>query len=363
MEASERAPVVQFSAGSCLRGQRPHLPCERCAEACSVEAISLVGSGPRIDPATCLGCGACAAACPVGALAAPGFMPPPGTEKVLRIDCARVPRHLRACEDWAVPCHAGVTPALLVGQAPLDAPLRIEVVDRGWCAACPAARDANQAALLTARLQSAFAGIAGVAVVPREAPLDPARAGAPGSGPERNRRAVFRALLTRVPAVPRGGILAERAALAARAPHAALQPGVEIADSCADHGVCSAACPTGALARSEDEAGLLALRFSPARCIECGRCAEVCPEQALALRPRMSVSDRTVVLRETATAVCSRCERRFVPVHDQDTECPGCRKDSGLFQDLRRSLARGAVSPPVSARLASAPASSSGGTP
>ena len=362
---SERAPAARIAVDRCLRGTRPHVPCDRCAASCGVGAISLATVLPRLDAGACLGCGACAAVCPVGAIASAGFAPPPRRNVHIHVECARVPERLRMDDAWAVPCHAGVTLSLLASEAPLATRSRVDVMDRGLCTKCPTARGQNQAALLAERLHAALDRVAPGACSVRciEAPLDPMRADPPGTGASRSRRAVFRALLSGASPIHNAGTLAERAALSALGPEAVLHPLIEIGAGCADHGVCSAACPTGALARHEGEDGTLALHFAPSRCIECGRCAEVCPEHALALRPHAAATGAAMVLRQITMPVCTGCERHFVPEHDGDTECPACRKDRGLFQDLRRSLAGLLATSTLSARPAGLPASSSGGTP
>jgi len=361
---SERAPIARILVDRCLRGTRPHVPCDRCAVACGVKAISLAAMSPWVDDVACLGCGACAATCPTGAIAMPGFAPPARRDANLRIECARVPERLRADNAWTVPCFAGVTLPLVASEAPLATRLDIDVIDRGLCPTCPVAHRHNQAALLAEKLRAALDRAAPGACSVRcvKTPLDPMRADPPGTGASRSRRAVFRALLSGAPRTHDAGILAERAALSVLDPQAMLHPLIEIGAGCADHGVCSAACPTGALVRDDAEDGTLTLRFAPGRCVECGRCGEVCPENALSLRPHATVAGDAMVLRHVARPVCTGCERHFVPEHDGDTECPACRKDAGLFQDLRRSLAGLSAASTRSTRPAGPPASSSGGT-
>lgn len=360
-EGADRASAARIIPDRCLRGRRPSLACDRCRSACNAGAVSLASAIPEIATAACLGCGACVAACPTGAVVAAGFAPPPLGGPVLRIECARVPRHLRSEDGWTVPCHAGVTPSLLMAEAAQGAACRVEVIDRGWCRTCPAAGDASPAESLAARLEEAFVGAEGWSAERVEEPLDPALAEPAGTGPERNRRAVFRALLAGTPSPHRQGVLADRAARAALNPLAPVRPQITISTACADHGVCNAACPTGALRRTSDDEGRLTLHFAPDRCIECGRCAEVCPERALQLRTGATASVEPVLLREVTMAVCVRCETRFVAGDTDDAECPGCRKDAGLFHDLRRSLSRPAFSPASPAASSGAVASPSGG--
>jgi len=361
-ERSEHAPAARRVAGQCLLERRPFTPCDRCVDACRVKAITLISGTVHIDKANCLGCGACEAACPTGAITASGFSAPPRLRHdALHISCARVPASLRTEDAWVVPCFRGVTIALLAAEAALSRDLRIVIDDHGWCPNCPASAGTDEAGRLHARLESALATPGQRRVRIESRPLDARHALPPGSGPKRSRRAVFQALLAGPTPTRRSGALADRAALAALDPAALVHPILAIGDACADHGVCSAACPTGALRRTSDDEGRLTLRFEPDKCIECGRCAEVCPEHALQLRLSVTAAVEPVVLREVMMAVCVRCESQFVAGDDGDIECPGCRKDAGLFHDLRRSLSRPAFSPASPAASSGAVASPSGG--
>jgi ferredoxin len=158
------------------------------------------------------------------------------------------------------------------------------------------------------------------------------------SGPER------RAFLRTILGVPHGGnvprrLPAERIALlrqlAARwdgklAPGAV--PDIQVSESCAQHGVCAAVCPTNALRpyAAEKYAGL---EFNPGACIACGVCVLVCPEGALALRPlspaHKSASVPHMISRH-AQSTCARCDDQFAARGDEDL-CLACRKDAALF--------------------------------
>lgn len=162
----------------------------------------------------------------------------------------------------------------------------------------------------------------------------------PESGPER--RAFFRAVLRTSlpgPADSRRPLPADRIALlrqvAARwegrlAPGAI--PEIQVSDACADHGVCAAVCPTGALRRYAGE-GYAGLEFEPAACIACGVCAVVCPQNALAIRAREAANGSAGAARQVSRhsqRSCARCDEEFA-AHGEDELCPACRKDVGLL--------------------------------
>jgi Fe-S-cluster-containing hydrogenase component 2 len=56
------------------------------------------------------------------------------------------------------------------------------------------------------------------------------------------------------------------------------------------------------------------LRFVEKNCIQCGLCANTCPEDAITLVPRMSFADtrnQAVLLNETEPFCCIRCNKPF----------------------------------------------------
>lgn len=71
------------------------------------------------------------------------------------------------------------------------------------------------------------------------------------------------------------------------------------------------ACPTGALSDNPDRA---MLRFTESICVQCGLCEATCPEDAIALQPRLDFqawNARQRVLKEEDPFHCIGCGKPF----------------------------------------------------
>lgn len=109
-------------------------------------------------------------------------------------------------------------------------------------------------------------------------------------------------------------------------------PELRSSNACANHGVCAAVCPTGALRRFE-EPGFTGLEFDAAECFACGACVVVCPKEALGLEARGTGEAPAKLERITRHAMraCARCDDEFAG-RGEDELCPACRKDVALFK-------------------------------
>lgn len=377
------AQQPRYLAVACLPRRQRADGCDACRLACPVDAVLFTDDGLALH-ADCIGCGRCVSACPMGALDLPGAWPglPVGwTERErLGIDCRRVPEPLRA--DIVVPCLGALDAAALLALRAQASACDIELLDRGWCARCPAGGDDHPA---RAMLEVGATYLAGLDIPPASwprlvaAPLpvevarpvtaardgapmsrraflgriaEPARHAAPEPPPPEARQPV---------AAPAHASLARRrlndslAALAAgvgRSPPDTLYPRLRIdAEICRDHQGCARVCPTGALqAWREGDAG--GIRFHAGDCIDCGLCARHCPEQALRVTPVGAPRlDRDAVesawLTRHSRRRCVVCGSDFSgasDANDGDDDCDGpqlcdpCAKSRRLAGDMFRQF-------------------------
>lgn len=354
--------------------------CEACRYACPVDA--LLWEHDRLALlADCLGCGRCVPACPMGALDLPAMIQTAPTQSgTLQVDCRRVPAPLRA--GVSVPCLGGLDAAALLELAAAGQP--IELLDRGWCASCPAgggelsasfpaqAALDRAAALLSQRGWSATCLPRRVlAPLPEDVAL-PLPSGGSSDAPL-SRRGFFGRLakpikdITAQPVAPppsRPPVAAPpHASLAQTRLLAALQslPARDMGDGvtatppalpplltvvlqtgpeCRNHQGCTKVCPTGALRPYQDEVDgveVSGVRFDSRLCIDCGLCLKHCPERALVKKKAdAQTSGEWVTLSQHVSRRCVDCGSPYsVAVGQADSgRCDPCEKSRRLARDM-----------------------------
>lgn len=362
------SPVL-LHRNACVQLRSRYAECRHCERICPASALQL-GEGAMSLGQGCIGCGRCMAACPTGALQVRGFFPTlelQAKPAPVRIDCARAPQGA----DIRVPCLGGLSLSRLLAMRLAAGERELELLDRGWCADCPAAAGAKEhpAAKSLSRAQARLRD-AGMPerLLPRlaAAPLALAkRAPEKAVAPNLARRSVMGAFtrplqaaleaperrFAPAPAPERERVLGVLVKLAARYGGQVSQKlfhTVEVsASACQGHGVCAAGCPTGALRAHSAEGAARGLSHSSALCIGCGHCERVCPEQAV--RVVFGGGDAHGERRLVATFESCVCEACGTPLavtsarRGSRTVCERCAKSSALaraaFQQFHGSRA------------------------
>ena len=357
--APEAAPAVDASL--CL-SRVTNVACDRCAQICPRHAIS---TGPYIAPAACDRCWLCAAACPALAIRPPE--PPAAHFQV----------HVVQRGVVALSCNAGATggagTACLasLGEAAImrvfgDGAASV-ILETDQCAACPRRQGAAALNKLAQRVEALLEAFG----PGREIRL----ASAPKAGSAaRNGDLSRREALVRVRNGMAGhakalacdlliGVLGEpRQIEAGRAENrsrqlilqlrrlgAPVQPlgaaempwlALEADGSCSVCGLCTAACPTRALA-IHPSVDALALELNVAACVGCGRCLEACPAQALRRAENVLlepiIAGQALIVAQQRQARCPRCGTRYA-ANGCEEVCPSCKASASLAAWLKARL-------------------------
>ena len=336
--------------------------CGACLAACSGRALRVEAGSLRVDPLRCTSCGGCVPLCPTGALSVPGAALA-GTAAELEtllaegidaitLTCERSAASLTPaakersgyCSELAasltLPCLTMVSPGLLLGLLATGA--RVELAP---CPTCPNDQVVPNAvgfvervlhALdrgdLLERLSAPGAGRGGeaVAVVPRRVThrresltlLEPMATNAAVAG---------------VLAEPSDHLRADETILDDSAPSGVVRidPG-----ECTFCGACVLACPTGAIAWSQEDRELI---VDAVRCLGCGGCAVACPEETVHVMRGVDLQGlRTGPLRLRRSISSWTCQRCGATVDDDPILAPVARRlaDHGASATLVASLRR-----------------------
>ncbi len=313
----------------CAHSRASQTGCNRCLDVCPTGAITSQGDHVSVDPMACAGCGSCAALCPSGALT---YDAPPTDSLFVRVQTlAR-----------AFAAAGGTAPRLLVVNAHGSEMIQLAArFDRGLPAdVVPMEVEALNSfghAEILAALAAGFAKVDILlspkverAVQQRELDLAIAISGPDSaslldlSDPDALSNAMFAATAPAAIATPirpigtRRQITRQAAkALAPQADHLQLPEGAPYGAVLVDTGACSlclscvSLCPSGALGDNEDKPQL---RFQEDACLQCGICANTCPEQAITYEPRLNLTDTALsqaVVHEEEPFECVECGTPF----------------------------------------------------
>lgn len=348
----------------CVHTRHRAASCVRCVQACPVGAISLVGA-ICVDTKKCTGCGVCTTVCPSGAFEAvsPSAFELCGSaeaqaqqSQIVTFCCEN---HVAGADDTpedaiTVPCMGRIDESILLAAAAAGAET-ICLLD-GDCGSCERKRGSDVAICAAQQvncLLEAVGASSRLSIQSRPSAGAMLRA-AQADGPESTSRRAFFAMLwgaaervkERVTAAAVSGESHQRLAgygagreedvkyVPARwrimrtalknvhhHPGASIVNGdlwadITISNGCNGCQICAKSCPTGALAKTEQD-GRVELTFTAAHCTGCNVCAEVCCWNAIHVTSAVDL--RRVI--EGTTAMLALHEKETVEDLTAPMEC------------------------------------------
>ncbi|AVR96264.1 4Fe-4S binding protein [Pseudoduganella armeniaca] len=327
----EKPKYFAYKERLCAHGRNTLTGCNACVEICSAGAIAGAGDRIEVNPYLCAGCGACTTVCPTGALA---YAYPTATQLGRRLKTALQAYRAAGGSAPAILFHdatqesdnaPGVIPLALhhVASCGIDVWLSALAYGASGVAVRLTGTEAPQyVAALERQVALAQAIMDGLGYAGPHFTLGDAAACARGAMPPEpatfdiaaNERDTLEYALDHLhrhaPAQP------QTVALPAGAPFGAIALNTAACSLCM---ACVGACPAAALQGGDT---LPQLRFVEKNCVQCGLCANTCPEQAIRLVPRMSFKatrNTPFVLHGSQPFHCIRCDKPFGTVQMIET--------------------------------------------
>ena len=337
----EKPRYVEFRADLCAHSRSVRIGCTRCLDACPAGAITSAGDAVEIDPFVCGGCGMCHSVCPTGAAA---YAMPSAGDLLSRL------RTLLTAYEKA----GGAAPILLIHDTSFGTEMISAMAGHGrglpahvmpfsvnratqtgfdllanagayGAAGITILTDPKRADEMTALVgqvamaNAMFEGLGYDARVRIICEADPDRVEAdlwsietgtravPATYlPQGDKRGVQRLALSHLHR--NAPVPADIIGLPGGASLGAVSVNVEGCTLCL---ACVGVCPTGAMLDNPDAPQL---RFTEDACVQCGLCANTCPESVITLDPRLNFTDaasRPALIKEEEPAKCVRCGNAF----------------------------------------------------
>jgi ferredoxin len=299
----EKPRFFEYDAAICAHGRSGQIACSRCIESCPADAIVGLAEAIEVDPYKCQGGGVCASVCPTGAIR---YTYPRPADTLGRVQ-TMLHAYLQAGGEEPVVVFAASQDSDALGQFPVNwllitleelASVGLEVwlssLAYGACRVVlldtgSVPRRVTRA--LGLQLQTAQAILSGlgypadaIALHTRDSLGSSAPAALPriqpaGHYPLADKRQTAYLAIDHLQAQ------ALRPKPMANLPAGAPFGSAEVKESaCTLCLACVSACPGKALQDGYDRPEL---RFIEANCVQCGLCTRICPEDAIAISPRI----------------------------------------------------------------------------
>lgn len=335
----EKPKYFAYKSSICAHSRSQKVGCNQCIDVCSTDAISADGDHVKVEPHLCMGCGGCAIVCPSGAMT---YAYPSAPDLGRRVKTLLATYAKAGGRDACLLLHAENGRPALVNLARRGRGLPARVVPFEVHHVASVGLDVWLAALAHGACQIAVLATGSEAPEYRDALAKQMRIAdtiAQTLGYQGEHFRVFDgadmqaldaalwswpvALPVRVAATfaftadkrTTAALAIEHLAQHAPVPHREIPlpagaPFGTIAvdrDTCTMCLACVGSCPVGAILDNQETPQL---RFIEAKCVQCGLCEATCPENAIALTPRLSLSPEAKqprVLNEAAVFNCISC--------------------------------------------------------
>lgn len=328
----DKPKFFAYDARLCAHDSGTIPGCRACLEVCGAAAISSEKGAIRVNPYLCQGCGDCASACPSGALRYAWPAPAESLQAVRRMLQDFAPTGAAAPwllllpgeegENWRaeqaeiLPDHVLPFPLEALGAVGLEFWLAalafgaagVVLLDLPRLSDLTRANLDRQLSFGRALLEALGIGggrliFSAVPVFPKQTAVCPPATFACLDDKRDILHLALEHLWRHAPLQP------EATALPEGAPVGAIRVD---ADRCTLCLACVSLCPAGALKDGKEEPRL---SFIEANCVQCGRCAHGCPENAIALEPRYLFDRNRAralrLLHREAIFHCPECGKPF----------------------------------------------------
>ncbi len=340
----EKPKFFDYNERICAHGRSGKRGCTQCIDTCSTGAIRSDGDKVSVEPHLCMGCGGCATVCPTGAMT---YAYPRVAELGTRLKRVLSVYRKAGGRDAAILFHNGSSSRELlqrVARRGAGLPARMIPLEVHHPASIGVdivlgaiAQGASQVIVLASEAEAAEYGAAQRAQF-SHAQTILAALGYGGTHCEVVEAQDVAALAESLWRIQPARTVAEPAsfnlsnekrttlefaiehlakyapspqtsiALAAGAPYGAITVN---RDTCTLCKACIGVCPAAALNDAQDAPRL---QFIERNCVQCGLCERTCPEKAIALVPRLSLTREAreaVTLHEAEPFNCVRCGNPF----------------------------------------------------